>query len=58
MNHFTKTLAALAITSLCGAASAQASFTLYGVLDVGMDFTNNSGGKKLWNMRDGTSDGM
>ncbi|VVE17067.1 porin [Pandoraea terrae] len=41
-----------------GIAHAQASVTLYGVIDEGIDFTNNSGGNSLWHMRDGTYDGQ
>ncbi|MDN7177352.1 porin [Caballeronia sp. SEWSISQ10-4 2] len=42
-----------------GSAHAQSSsVTLYGVIDVGIDFTNNSGGKQLFKMQDGTYDGM
>ncbi|WP_028216672.1 porin [Paraburkholderia oxyphila] len=39
-------------------ASAQSSVTLYGVIDEGIDYTNNSGGHSLWHMRDGTYDGV
>jgi predicted porin len=39
-------------------ASAQSSVTLYGVIDEGIDYVNNSGGHALWRMRDGTYDGM
>ena len=43
---------------LPGVAAAQSSVTLYGVIDEGIDYVNNSGGHSLWRMRDGTYDGM
>lgn len=43
---------------LPGIATAQSSVTLYGVIDEGIDYVNNSGGQHLWRMRDGTYDGM
>jgi predicted porin len=39
-------------------AAAQSSVSLYGVIDEGIDYVNNSGGHALWRMRDGTYDGM
>jgi predicted porin len=39
-------------------AHAQSSVTLYGVIDEGIDFNNNSGGHSQWAMRDGTYDGV
>jgi predicted porin len=39
-------------------AHAQSSVTLYGVIDEGIDYVNNSGGQSLWRMRDGTYDGV
>jgi predicted porin len=39
-------------------AYAQSSVTLYGVIDQGIDYTNNSGGHSLWHMQDGTYDGV
>jgi predicted porin len=39
-------------------AHAQSSVTLYGVIDEGIDYVNNSGGHSLWRMRDGTYDGV
>ncbi|MEX3959049.1 porin [Trinickia sp. EG282A] len=41
-----------------GIAAAQSSVALYGVIDEGIDYVNNSGGHSLWRMRDGTYDGM
>jgi predicted porin len=37
---------------------AQSSVTLYGGIDLGIDYVNNSGGKSLVRMRDGMWDGM
>ncbi|WP_144158081.1 porin [Paraburkholderia sp. BCC1885] len=56
-----KTISAVIVASLAAyvsSANAQSTVTLYGVIDVGIDFTNNSGGKQLWHMQDGTYDGM
>ncbi|CAN7784228.1 porin [Caballeronia sp. LjRoot34] len=39
-------------------AHAQSSVTLYGVIDTGIDYVNNSGGSSLVRMRDGTYDGI
>jgi predicted porin len=52
--------ATFAAASMLFAASAyaQSSVTLYGVIDEGIDYTNNSGGSSLWHMRDGTYDGV
>jgi predicted porin len=47
-----------ATTVLSATAHAQSSVTLYGVIDEGIDYTNNSGGNSLWHMRDGTYDGV
>ncbi|MFT0172644.1 porin [Paraburkholderia mimosarum] len=56
-------LAAGAILVSCAsgvpcAVNAQSTVALYGALDVGIDYINNSGGKSLVRMRDGTYDGM
>ncbi len=40
------------------AAQAQSTVTLYGAIDEGIDYTNNSGGKSLWHMQDGSYDGV
>ncbi|QGZ56381.1 porin [Paraburkholderia acidiphila] len=37
---------------------AQGSMTLYGVLENGFDYVNNSGGKQVYAMRDGTYTGV
>lgn len=39
-------------------ALAQSSMTLYGVVDEGVDYVNNSGGHSLVRLRDGTWDGI
>lgn len=39
-------------------ANAQSTVTLYGVIDEGIDYVNNSGGNYLVRMRDGTYDGV
>ena len=38
-------------------AFAQSSTTLYGVLDEGLDYTNNMGGHSLWEMQSGYAEG-
>lgn len=40
------------------AMASDSSVVLYGVIDEGMDYTNNSGGQSLWHMQDGTYDGV
>jgi predicted porin len=50
-------LAAIIGTTACS-ANAQSTVTLYGVIDVGIDFVNNSDGKKAWAMKDGTYTGV
>nr|WP_175892773.1 porin [Burkholderia cepacia] len=52
-----------AIVASCAVAvpsssNAQSTVVLYGAIDVGIDYINNSGGKSLVRMRDGTYDGM
>lgn len=53
----------MALTALCAAgvtqsARADSSVTLYGVIDQGIDYVNNSGGNSLVRLRDGTWDGI
>lgn len=43
---------------LASPAFAQSSVTLYGGIDTGIDYVNNSGGESLVRMRDGTWDGI
>ncbi|VXC92229.1 Outer membrane protein (Porin) [Burkholderia sp. 8Y] len=42
---------------LAGAASAQSSVTLYGLLDVGINYQSNANGKQLYNMTSGMLNG-
>ena len=45
---------AFAVLGTCaGAAAAQSSVTLYGVIDQGINYTNNSGGNSLVEMASG-----
>ncbi|MDR8398296.1 porin [Paraburkholderia sp. USG1] len=51
------------VVALCLAGAAQAAYadsnvTLYGVIDEGIDYVNNSGGSSLVRLRDGTWDGI
>lgn len=42
----------IAVLTLCSAsAQAQSAITLYGVLDQGIDFTNNAGGQRTYKMQ-------
>lgn len=58
MNRQVKLMAIAVASVISTAAYAQSSVTLYGIIDVGIDYTNNSGGKQLWHMQDGTYDGL
>jgi predicted porin len=58
MNQKKKLYAATAVLCLSSIAHAQSTVTLYGAIDVGLDFANNSGGKQVWHLQDGTFDGM
>ncbi|MBN3818657.1 porin [Paraburkholderia sp. Se-20369] len=40
-----------------GAALAQSTVTLYGIVDAGVTYTNNSGGHKLWQFTGGNESG-
>ena len=49
-----KSLIALAVLGgAAGAAQAQSSVTLYGLVDVGLNYTSNVGGKRLYNTTSG-----
>ncbi|MDN7953810.1 porin [Burkholderia multivorans] len=50
--------AALAFIGMVQSALADSSVTLYGVIDEGIDYVNNSGGSALVRLRDGTWDGI
>ncbi|PMS37056.1 putative porin [Trinickia symbiotica] len=53
-----KSLIALAVTSAVAApAFAQNSVTLYGVIDIGITYVNNTGGHSQWQMQDGIVQG-
>ncbi|SIO72090.1 Outer membrane protein (porin) [Burkholderia sp. GAS332] len=54
----TRLLVAGCIATSSFPAFAQSSVTLYGVIDEGIDYVNNSGGSSLVRMRDGTYDGV
>lgn len=41
-----------------GLAYGQSSVTLYGVIDTGIDYVSNSGGKSQWSVVDGTLSGI
>ncbi|MGF6903573.1 porin [Paraburkholderia sp. GAS348] len=43
---------------IASSAFAESSVTLYGIIDEGIDYTNNSGGHSIWHMQDGTYDGV
>lgn len=53
-------LAFVAVPALCAApafAFAQGSVTLYGLVDAGIDYTNNVGGHGAWQMASGFAQG-
>lgn len=53
-----KSLLALAVLGAFTApAFAQSSVTLYGVIDIGIDYVNNAGGHSAWKMQDGILQG-
>lgn len=53
-----KSLIALAVTGAVAApAFAQNSVTLYGIIDAGITYTNNSGGHSQWQMQSGILQG-
>ena len=52
---FTTFTALAALTTPC--AFAQSSVTLYGVLDEGIDYTDNAGGSPVWEMASGYAQG-
>lgn len=60
MKNYRKAMYVAALATFMSASSAYAdsSVTLYGVLDEGIDYTNNSAGHSLWHMQDGTYDGV
>ncbi|KAG0164460.1 hypothetical protein DFQ30_009929 [Apophysomyces sp. BC1015] len=53
-----KSLLALAAWgAFAGAAHAQSSVTLYGIIDEGLNYTSNSGGHTLWSLSSGVMQG-
>lgn len=50
-------LAAAVLSTLYGFAHAQSSVTLYGLIDEGLDYTNNVGGKHLYELQSGYAQG-
>lgn len=53
-----KSLLALAVLgAFAGAAQAQSSVTLYGIIDAGITYTNNQGGNSAWQAKDGVMQG-
>jgi len=46
-------LALAALGAFAGAAHAQSSVTLYGIIDAGFAYNNNSNGQKLYAMNSG-----
>ena len=50
-------LALVALGAFAGAAHAQSSVTLYGIIDEGLLFNNNAGGKHLYSMASGVLQG-
>ncbi|QBQ99288.1 porin [Paraburkholderia pallida] len=57
--RLSRSMAIASTFAACSAAAqAQSSVTLYGAIDEGIDYTNNSGGKSLWHMQDGSYDGV
>ena len=50
-------LALVALGAFAGAAHAQSSVTLYGIIDEGLLFNNNAGGKHLYSMASGVMQG-
>ncbi|MGI4812054.1 MAG: porin [Janthinobacterium lividum] len=50
-------LAFAALGAVAGAAQAQSSVTLYGVIDAGVNYTSNAGGSRQYNMTSGVLSG-
>ena len=58
INSMKKSLIAFAaLGAFAGVAQAQSSVTLYGIADVGLNYTSNSGGNRLYNMSSGVLQG-
>jgi predicted porin len=50
-------IALLYLCSMCGAAHAQSSVTLYGLIDEGFNFTSNAGGHNAYQIVSGSTNG-
>ncbi|APR34119.1 porin [Paraburkholderia sp. SOS3] len=57
MKRFRWTVLAFPLMTLCGAAHAQNSVTLYGLIDEGVNFTNNAGSGSAVQLRSGDTAG-
>src|ERR1700751_1206050 len=57
MKLFRWSLSIIPLMSLCGAAYAQSSVTLYGLIDEGVNFTNNAGSGSAVQVRSGDTSG-
>ncbi|WP_296659415.1 porin [Paraburkholderia sp.] len=54
---YKKILTTAVLAAIAGAAQAQSSVTLYGLIDAGITYTNNQNGHSAWQMRSGTVNG-
>jgi GBP family porin len=57
MKKFVLTSLSLALIGAAGAAHAQSSVTLYGLIDTGLTFSNNSGGERSYQQASGVVNG-
>jgi GBP family porin len=57
MNKFVLSGLSLALAGAAGAANAQSSVTLYGLIDTGLTYTNNSGGHSNFQQASGVPNG-
>jgi predicted porin len=57
MKKFVLSSLSLALISAAGAAHAQSSVTLYGLIDTGLTFSNNSGGERSYQQASGVVNG-
>ncbi|MFC0402502.1 porin [Paraburkholderia rhizosphaerae] len=57
MKMFRWSLSIVPLMTLCGAANAQNSVTLYGLIDQGVNFTNNAGSGSAVQLRSGDTSG-
>ncbi|MBB5411152.1 putative porin [Paraburkholderia sp. HC6.4b] len=52
-----KLLAAFVMSAAAAPTMAQSTVTLYGLIDEGVNYTNNVGGNKLFELQSGTVQG-